>query len=85
MERNRSGCLILNDFVDTVLMKKNQGAQQCAEFDSYFGNKMYVVFKKTHTKREIDISLLVIIFHLEGASLVAQLVKNLPAMQETWV
>ena len=64
---------------------KNQGAQQCAEFDSYFGNKMYVVFKKTHTKREIDISLLVIIFHLEGASLVAQLVKNLPAMQETWV
>ena len=45
---------------------------------------MYVVFRKIHTKRETDISLLVIIFHLEGASLVAQLVKNLPAMQETW-
>ena len=64
---------------------KSQGAEQCVEFDSYFGNKMYVVFRKIHTKRETDISLLVIIFHLEGASLVAQLVKNLPAMQETWV
>lgn len=24
MERNRSGCLILNDFVDKVLMKKSR-------------------------------------------------------------
>lgn len=48
---------------------KNQGAEQCVEFDSYFGNKMYVVFIKTHAKRETDISLLVIIFHLEGCGL----------------
>ena len=30
---------------------------------------MYVVFRKTHAKRETDISLLVIIFHLEGCGL----------------
>ena len=46
---------------------------------------MHVAFRKTQTKRETDISLLVIISHLEGASLVAQLVKNLPNIQETWV
>ena len=41
--------------------------------------------------RQRQIESLVLFYHLEtfsflsGASLVAQLVKNLPAMQETWV
>ena len=34
----------------------------------------------------VDLCMLIILFsHLCGASLVAQMVKNLPAMQETWV
>ena len=47
---------------------------------------VYTTYHHTFWENPLNLSpTFVIIFHLGQASLVAQMVKNLPAMRETWV